>query len=87
MKELRLRGISDAASANAYMPEFMVALQRAIGCPPACDRDLHRPLAPHEQLADIGVDPVRVDGSIRVRVDPRPGTRVDLPLDIEVRCS
>jgi len=38
-------------------------------------------------LSELGVDPRRSSGRVRVRLDPRPGSELgDLPLTIEVPC-
>lgn len=38
-------------------------------------------------LRELGLAPETVEGDLRLRVEPREGTRVDLPLDLEVPCS
>ena len=50
MKELRLRGIDTIEAANAYAPEFMAGFNARFGKPPRNPKDMHRPLADHENL-------------------------------------
>jgi hypothetical protein len=50
VKELRLAGISDIEAANAWLPAFLVDYNRRFGRPPRSDKDLHRPLAPQDDL-------------------------------------
>jgi hypothetical protein len=50
VKELRLRGIDTIAAANAYAPEFMADFNFRFGKPPRNPKDMHRPLADHENL-------------------------------------
>ncbi|MCP3728790.1 ISNCY family transposase, partial [Paraburkholderia sp. CNPSo 3272] len=44
VKELRLRGISTLAEANAYAPSFMAAYNARFAKPPKSEFDAHRPL-------------------------------------------
>jgi transposase len=53
VKELRLRGISSAAEANEYLPEFIADYNRRFAVSPRCAEDAHRPLAAEEDLARI----------------------------------
>lgn len=48
MKELRLRGINTIEAANAYAPEFIVDFNARFGKQPRNPKDMHRPLADHE---------------------------------------
>lgn len=50
VKELRLRGIDTIAAANAYAPEFMADFNHRFGKTPRNPKDMHRPLAEHENL-------------------------------------
>lgn len=50
MKELRLRDISTIEAANAYAPEFMADFNARFGKEPRNPKDMHRPLADHENL-------------------------------------
>jgi len=51
VKELRLRGISTVAQANAWAPSFMAAYNARFAKPPKSDFDAHRPLRADENLA------------------------------------
>lgn len=53
VKELRLRGISDIASANAYSPEFREDYNRRFAVLPRSSHDAHRPLLQTEHLDRI----------------------------------
>ena len=44
VKELRLRGISDIESANAFLPEFIKGYNQRFAVPPQNPTDAHRPL-------------------------------------------
>lgn len=44
VKELRLRGISDSATANAFLPEFIADYNARFATPPQQPQDAHRPL-------------------------------------------
>lgn len=48
VKELRLRGINTIEAANAYAPEFIVDFNARFGKQPRNPKDMHRPLADHE---------------------------------------
>jgi hypothetical protein len=50
VKELRLRGISTIAAANAYAPAFMAAYNARFAKPPKSAFDAHRPLRDDENL-------------------------------------
>jgi len=50
VKELRLRGIDSIDDANAYVPEFLEDFNRRFSKLPRNPKDLHRPLADHEDL-------------------------------------
>jgi hypothetical protein len=53
VKELRLQGISDIDSANAYLPEFRADFNRRFAVAPRSTHDAHRPLLPAENLEVI----------------------------------
>lgn len=53
VKELRLRGISDIESANAFLPEFRTDFNRRFGVVPRSNHDAHRPLLPSDNLERI----------------------------------
>lgn len=50
VKELRLRGISMIEAANAYAAEFAADFNARFGKEPRNPKDMHRPLAEHENL-------------------------------------
>jgi hypothetical protein len=50
VKELRLRGIDTIEAANAYASEFIADFNARFGKPPRNPKDMHRPLAEHENL-------------------------------------
>ncbi len=50
VKELRLRGISTLAEANAFTLEFIANFNARFGKEPRNPKDMHRPLAEHENL-------------------------------------
>jgi len=50
VKELRLLGISDIDSANAYLPKFRLDFNRRFGVAPHSNHDAHRPLLKTENL-------------------------------------
>jgi hypothetical protein len=52
-KEMRLRGISNWAQGNAYLPEFLLDFNQRFGEQPRSAVDLHRPLTAKEDLARI----------------------------------
>src|SRR6266542_4457112 len=53
VKEMRLRGISNMAAANAYAPEFIADLNARFAVVPTSPEDAHRPLLPQDDLARI----------------------------------
>jgi hypothetical protein len=53
VKELRLRGISTLAAANAYAPAFMASYNARFAKPPRSNFDAHRPLRDDEDLDAI----------------------------------
>lgn len=53
VKELRLRGISDHASANAYLPEFRADYNRRFAVVARESADAHRPLRARDDLERI----------------------------------
>jgi hypothetical protein len=59
VKELRLAGANDIKAGNALLPAFMADYNRRFAKPARNDKDLHRPLAPHDDL----------DGSFAWRVE------------------
>ena len=50
VKELRLRGISDIDTANAFLPEFIQDFDRRFGVVPRSNHDAHRPLLSNDDL-------------------------------------
>jgi transposase len=50
VKELRLRGISDMAAGNAYLPEFREDFNRRFAVQPRSSHDAHRPVLKTENL-------------------------------------
>jgi transposase len=50
VKELRLRGISDIAAGNAYLPEFRADFNRRFAVLPRSTHDAHRPLLKTDNL-------------------------------------
>lgn len=53
VKELRLRGISDMAAGNAYLPEFRDDYNRRFAVLPRSSHNAHRPLLPTDNLDRI----------------------------------
>jgi transposase len=53
VKELRLRGISTLADANAYAPSFMADYNARFAKPPRSDFNAHRPLRDDESLEQV----------------------------------
>ncbi len=53
VKELRLRGISDIETANAFAPEFIADYNRRFARAPRSEHDAHRPLQPSDDLARV----------------------------------
>ena len=56
VKELRLRGISDLANANAFLPEFREDFNQRFAVQPRSTHDAHRPLLKTENLDIIFTD-------------------------------
>ncbi|WP_246248826.1 hypothetical protein [Sphingomonas hominis] len=50
VKAMRLEGVSTIAQANAFLPAYMARHNRQFARTPFDPRDLHRPLAPHENI-------------------------------------
>jgi hypothetical protein len=50
VKAMRLEGIATMAEANAFLPGYMARHNHRFAKPPFDARDLHRPLAPHDDL-------------------------------------
>lgn len=50
VKAMRLEGISTIAEANAFLPVYMARHNQRFAKAPFDPRDLHRPLAPHDDL-------------------------------------
>ncbi len=50
VKAMRLEGIATIAEANAFLPGYMGRHNQRFAKPPFDVRDLHRPLAPHDDL-------------------------------------
>ncbi|KVD45764.1 integrase [Burkholderia ubonensis] len=71
VKELRLRGISTVADANAYAPSFMAAYNARFAKPPKSDFDAHRPLRTDESLDLVLTwrEPRKVTKSLTVQYD------------------
>ena len=71
VKELRLRGISTVAEANAYAPAFMAAYNARFAKPPKSAFDAHRPLRADEDLEQVFTwrEPRKVTKSLTVQYD------------------
>jgi transposase len=71
VKELRLRGISTVAEANAYAPAFMAAYNARFAKPPKSAFDAHRPLRADESLELVLTwrEPRKVTKSLTVQYD------------------
>lgn len=52
VKEMRLAGISTIEAGNAFLPAFMADYNRRFAKEPFNDKDLHRPLAAHDNIGD-----------------------------------
>lgn len=50
VKELRLAGVAGIDEANALLPGFVADYNRRFGKPARSEKDMHRPLAPHDDL-------------------------------------
>ncbi len=53
VKELRLRGISTMAAANAFAEEYMSSYNARFAQPPASHQNAHRPLRPRDNLDEV----------------------------------
>lgn len=53
VKELRLAGVSSMEQAGPMLEAFRVDYNRRFARLPRCERDAHRPLAEHEDLAEV----------------------------------
>ncbi|KVT41313.1 ISNCY family transposase [Burkholderia ubonensis] len=71
VKELRLRGISTVAGANAYAPSFMAAYNARFAKPPRSDFNAHRSLRDDEDLDTLLTwrETRRVTKSLTVQYD------------------
>ncbi|NVH75939.1 ISNCY family transposase [Paraburkholderia sp. JPY432] len=71
VKELRLRGISTVAGANAYAPSFMAAYNARFAKPPRSAFDAHRPLRADESLDLVLTwrEPRKVTKALTVQYD------------------
>jgi hypothetical protein len=71
VKELRLRGISTQAAANAYVPEFLQDYNQRFAKPARNDLDAHRSLREDEDLMLIFIwgEPRKVSRSLIVQYD------------------
>ncbi|SEB25193.1 ISNCY family transposase [Paraburkholderia sartisoli] len=71
VKELRLRGISTVAEANAYVPSFMATYNARFAKPPKSDFDAHRPLRDDESLELVLTwrEPRKITKSLTVQYD------------------
>ncbi len=52
VKEMRLRGISTMAAGNAFLPTFMADYNARFAKAPRNPKNMHRPLAAHDDLDD-----------------------------------
>jgi hypothetical protein len=52
VKEMRLAGISTMEAGNAFLPAFMEDYNRRFAKAPFSEKDMHRPLAEHDNLDD-----------------------------------
>jgi hypothetical protein len=50
VKAMRLAGISSIDDANAFLPSYVARHNACFACAPANPRDVHRPLATHENV-------------------------------------
>ena len=50
VKELRLAGVSDIDAANGFLPAFTEAYNSRFARPPRSDKNVHRPVAGHENM-------------------------------------
>ncbi|WP_155768749.1 ISNCY family transposase [Burkholderia diffusa] len=93
VKELRLRGISTVADANAYAPSFIATYNARFGKPPRSGFDAHRPLRSDEDLDLLLTwrETRRVTKALTVQydrvlylLDDTPGNRAWIHRDVEV---
>lgn len=93
VKEMRLLGISTMATANAYVPVFIVDFNRRFGKPPRNDFDANRSIRADEDLDPIFTvrEPRHVSNSLTLQYDKTiyllrdtPQTRVVMGKDVEV---
>ncbi|CAG0981835.1 hypothetical protein BURK2_01888 [Burkholderiales bacterium] len=70
-KELRLQGIGSLAAGNAMLPAFMADYNARFAKPPRDPKDLHRPLAPGEDLGEVFArrEERTVSGSLALQYD------------------
>lgn len=71
VKELRLRGISTMAAANAYAPSFIADFNRRFAKPPRNDWNAHRPVREDEDLDKILTirEPRKISRSLTLQYD------------------
>lgn len=55
VKAMRLAGVSTIEDANAFLPDYLADRNRRFAKPALDGRDLHRPLAPHDDLPSVMV--------------------------------
>jgi transposase len=93
VKELRLRGISTVADANAYAPSFIAMYNERFAKPPRSDFNAHRPLRSDEDLDVLLTwrETRRVTKALTVQydrvlylLDDTPGNRAWIHRDVEV---
>ncbi|RQS76992.1 ISNCY family transposase [Burkholderia sp. Bp8963] len=93
VKELRLRGISTVADANAYAPSFIATYNARFAKPPRSGFDAHRPLRSDEDLDRLLTwrETRRVTKALTVQydrvlylLDDTPGNRAWIHRDVEV---
>lgn len=71
VKELRLRGISNMADANAFLPHFIADYNARFAKPPRSAHDVHRPVRSDEDLELIFAwhEPRRLSKGLTVQYD------------------
>lgn len=81
VKELRLRGISNMADANAFAAHFMASYNARFAKPPRSEHDCHRPLHSDEDLELIFAwrEARRVSQRLTVQYDKVPYPLADTP--------
>ncbi len=93
VKEMRLRGISTVADANAYAPSFIATYNERFAKPPRSDFNAHRPLRSDEDLDVLLTwrETRRVTKALTVQydrvlylLDDTPGNRAWIHRDVEV---